>query len=121
MQASRMLPLPILLGGLGRVIRRLRKQAGYSQDRFGTAVGIHRTYAGLLERGQTNPTLEVVHAVAAALGMSVADLLTLATSEPLQPKPDIAQAKVGPFRRVAEPSDRKPMTRKPRNRRRSSR
>jgi transcriptional regulator with XRE-family HTH domain len=113
-----MLPLPLLVSGLGRVIRRLRKRAGYSQDRFGAAVGIHRTYAGLLERGKTNPTLEVVHAVAEALGMSVVELLTLATSEAIQPKPDIPQAKVGPVRRVAEPSDRKPAKAKRRNRRR---
>ncbi len=113
-----MLPLPILLGGLGRVIRRLRKQAGYSQERFGPAAGIHRTYAGLLERGNTNPTLEVVHAVAAALGMSVVELLTLATSEGMEAKPDITQTKVGPLRRVAEPSDRKPTRAKRRNTRR---
>lgn len=72
--------------GLGRVILRLREQAGYSQDRFGTAVGIHRTHAGLLERGKTNPILEVVHAVAGALGMGVADLLALATSEGVEAK-----------------------------------
>jgi len=113
-----MLPLPILIGGLGRVMRRLRKQAGYSQDRFGAAVGIHRTYAGLLERGQTNPTLEVVHAVAAALGMSVVELLTLATSEGMEAKPDITRTKARPLRRVAEPSDRKPARAKRRNRRR---
>ncbi len=113
-----MLPLPILLGGLGRVIRRLRKQAGYSQDRFGAAVGIHRTYAGLLERGKTNPTLEVVHAVAGALGIGVVELLTLATSEGMEAKPGIAQTKVIPLRRVAEPSDRKPSRAKRRNRRR---
>jgi transcriptional regulator with XRE-family HTH domain len=113
-----MLPLPILLGGLGRVIRRLRKQAGYSQDRFGAAVGIHRTYAGLLEQGKTNPTVEVVHAVAGALGLSVVALLTLATSEAMEAKPDIAQTKVAPVRRVAEPSDRKTNRGKRPNRRR---
>lgn len=113
-----MLPLSLLLSGLGRVIARLRKRAGYSQEGFGAAVGIHRTYAGLLERGKTNPTLEVVHAVAGTLGMSVCELLTLATNEGMEAGPAIAQTKVGPVRRVAEPSDRKPSRAKRRNRRR---
>jgi transcriptional regulator with XRE-family HTH domain len=89
------------------VIRRLREQAGYSQDRFGAVVGIHRTYAGLLELGKTG-----------ALGLSVAELLTLATNEEMEAKPTIAQTKVGPVRRVAEPSDRKPNKAKRRNTRR---
>ncbi|MGH7516860.1 MAG: helix-turn-helix transcriptional regulator [Gemmatimonadales bacterium] len=52
-------------------MRRLRKQAAYSQERFGATVGVHRTYMGHLERGTTNPTMRVLHLVSSALGISV--------------------------------------------------
>ena len=73
--------LPDLLSRLGRVIRTLRAQAGYSQERFGFAIGMHRTYMGQLERGTANPTMETLHSVALGLGVSILDLLTLALTE----------------------------------------
>jgi transcriptional regulator with XRE-family HTH domain len=76
-----MIPLPLLLARLGRVVCTLRKQAGYSQDRFASAVGVHRTYMGLLERGKTNPTLKILDQVAQRLGMDVVELLVLTTAE----------------------------------------
>jgi transcriptional regulator with XRE-family HTH domain len=77
-----MLSLPALLNRLGRVIRDLRQRAGYSsQERFGDAIGLHRTYVGLLERGTTNPTMKTLHTVARGLGVSLLDLLTLAMTE----------------------------------------
>ncbi|HEU5171303.1 MAG TPA: helix-turn-helix transcriptional regulator [Gemmatimonadales bacterium] len=109
-----MLPLPILLGGLGRVIRRLRKQAGYSQERFGFAIGVHRTYMGHLERGTANPTVRTLHLVSRGLGISVVELVALAVSEgtedqgPGRNQPRFEQTTSGPLRRVAEPSGRKP-------------
>lgn len=77
----RMTPLPLLLRRLGQVIRTLRTQAGYSQDGFGSAVGVHRTYMGLVERGLANPTLKVLHGVAHRLGISVLELFRLAMIE----------------------------------------
>ena len=76
-----MTPFPLLLRRVGQVIRTLRKQAGYSQDRFGSAVGVHRTYMGLVERGLANPTINVLHGVASRLGISVLDLFRLAMIE----------------------------------------
>jgi transcriptional regulator with XRE-family HTH domain len=66
---------------LGLFVRARRKQAGYSQDRFASAVGVHRTYMGLLERGKVNPTLETLDAVAQRLGLDIIELLTLAIVE----------------------------------------
>src|SRR5258708_505434 len=43
---------------LGERIKELRRLAGYSQESFADHVGIHRTYAGELERGEANVTLE---------------------------------------------------------------
>jgi transcriptional regulator with XRE-family HTH domain len=74
-------PLPLLLQRLGQIIRTLRIQAGYSQERFGFAIGVHRTYMGHLERGTANPTMKTLHLVAEGLGLNVSDLLTQAAVE----------------------------------------
>ena len=76
-----MASLPLLLRRLGQVIRSLRTQAGYSQERFGFAIGVHRTYMGHLERGTANPTIKILHLVAQGLGVSVPELLMLAMTE----------------------------------------
>jgi transcriptional regulator with XRE-family HTH domain len=86
-----MASLPLLLRRLGQVIRTLRTQAGYSQERFGFAIGVHRTYMGHLERGTANPTIKILHLIAQGLGISVPDLLTLALTEDStgRPAPDV--------------------------------
>jgi transcriptional regulator with XRE-family HTH domain len=76
-----MASLPLLLRRLGQVIRTLRTQAGYSQERFGFAIGVHRTYMGHLERGTANPTIKILHLVAEGLGTSVPNLLTLVLTD----------------------------------------
>lgn len=64
----------------GRNIRRLRQQAGLSQAAVAGAAGIGQTYIGQLERAEKNVSLQVLVAVATALGVTAADLL--------QPDPD---------------------------------
>lgn len=66
---------------VGRAVRRLREAAGYSQEEFASIVGVHRTYMGLIERGQTNLTLDSLERVARALGLSPAALLVEAERE----------------------------------------
>lgn len=96
--------LPFLLESLGRAIRQRREQTGYSQERFASRIGVHRTYMGHLERGTANPTVRTLQLVAQGLGISLGELLTLAESQGMD--------KPAPLRRVAEPSDRKPGTAK---------
>jgi transcriptional regulator with XRE-family HTH domain len=85
---------PLLLRRLGQVIRALRTEAGYSQERFGFAIRVHRTYMGHLERGTANPTIKILHRVAQGLGVSVPDLFALARTEAGAGTP-VARGRVG--------------------------
>ena len=60
---------------LGRAIRRLRSERGYSQEAFADAVGLHRTYMGGVERGERNVGIRNLARIAAALDMPLAKLL----------------------------------------------
>lgn len=66
---------------LGLAIRRLRKRAGYSQESFADAVGLHRTYMGSVERGERNVSLDNIERIATALDLSTARLLLEAEKE----------------------------------------
>ena len=59
---------------LGRVVRRLRSQAGFSQERFARRIRVHRTTMGKLENGQFNPSLDMLERLARGLGLSVSAL-----------------------------------------------
>ena len=62
---------------LGRNLRRHRSMAGLSQAELAEATGLDRTYISGVERGVRNPTVRVLHRIAASLGMQAADLLAL--------------------------------------------
>lgn len=69
---------------LGCVVRRLRGAAGYpSQEAFADAAGLHRTYAGKVERGEINLSLDSLERLSRALGMSAGELLLAAEHEPV--------------------------------------
>ncbi len=58
----------------GKAVRRLRREAGFSQERFAQAAGIHRTFMGEIERGDTNVSLDTITRIAKSLRMSVSEL-----------------------------------------------
>jgi transcriptional regulator with XRE-family HTH domain len=60
---------------LGRNLRRLREEKGWSQEVFAFEAKIHRTYVSDIERGARNPTIAVVEKLAAALGVKPGQLL----------------------------------------------
>ena len=66
---------------LGRAVRRLRRAAGYSQESFADKCGLHRTYMGSVERGETNISLDNLERVAKALGLTAGQLLFEAEKE----------------------------------------
>jgi transcriptional regulator with XRE-family HTH domain len=61
---------------LGANIRRLRKAAGLSQEALSAEVGIDMRYLGGIERGQENPTIEIIEGIAKELGVHVSTLVT---------------------------------------------
>jgi transcriptional regulator with XRE-family HTH domain len=66
-------------GGLQAVIavnvRRLRGQKGVSQEELAHICGYHRTYVGMIERGERNITIATLEALAGALGVEPLRLL----------------------------------------------
>lgn len=65
---------PILLA-LAKRVRAERKKLGLSQEDFADKAGFHRTYIGMIERGERNITLSNIEKLSKALRMSVSALL----------------------------------------------
>ncbi len=59
----------------GQRLKALRLERGLSQEAFADLAGVHRTYAGSVERGERNVALDNIHAFADALGVSPAHLV----------------------------------------------
>lgn len=60
---------------LGNRIRELRQKKGWSQEEFADRCEVHRSFMGVIERGQTNFTLSTLYKVAAVLETTVSTLL----------------------------------------------
>lgn len=54
---------------------------GFSQEAFADAVGVHRTYMGAVERGETNISLDNIVRIADGLGIKVSSLFVEAEHE----------------------------------------
>lgn len=50
-------------------IKRLRKARGLSQEELAHVCGYHRTYVGMVERGERNISIATLEALAGALGV----------------------------------------------------
>lgn len=62
----------------GMAVRRLRLAAGLSQERLAALAGIHRNYAGAVERGERNIALVNMERIAKALKMPLSQLIATA-------------------------------------------
>ena len=69
-------------GAFGQRVRELRKARGFSQEELAHRAGLHYTYVGGIERGERNPALINIGKIAAALGVSLADLFAPLTTKP---------------------------------------
>ncbi len=64
-----------LVRQFGIVVRQLREQRGWSQERLAELADINRSYLGEIERAHAVPSLATVGKLAAALGQTPASLL----------------------------------------------
>ncbi|MEF2175500.1 MAG: helix-turn-helix transcriptional regulator [Candidatus Absconditabacteria bacterium] len=58
----------------GQRVRELRKKLGLSQEELALKCGLHRTYIGIIERGEKNVCLENIEIIANALEVKIKDL-----------------------------------------------
>lgn len=56
-------------------VRKKRLELGLSQEELAESAGVHRTYIGMLERGEKNVTIYNIERVADALGVEPFTLL----------------------------------------------
>jgi len=65
-----------MLQALGQRIRELRTEQGYSQEAFADKCGVHRTFMGTVERGESNLSFQNIAKVATNLGVTLAVLFS---------------------------------------------
>ncbi len=64
-----------LLKAFGRRIRHLRTARGLSQEKLAELTGFHRTYIGMVERGERNISLSNIGVFAKTFEMTVSELM----------------------------------------------
>lgn len=64
-----------ILDKFGKRVRDERLQRGLSQEELAEKAELHRTYIGMIERGEKNITLINIEKIAKALVISVDELL----------------------------------------------
>lgn len=70
---------------LGQRIRELRLKQGYSQEDFADHCGVHRTFMGTIERGETNLSFSNLVKVSQGLGITLSALLSGLEKRAAQP------------------------------------
>ncbi len=60
---------------IGKKVRALREKMNISQEKLGELAGVHRTYVGMIERGEKNITIFNLRRFADALKVKVRDLI----------------------------------------------
>lgn len=72
----------------GRVLREARLASGYSQEALALDSDVDRSYVSLLERGVRQPTLFMIHSLAAVLSVKPHELVRRAEEVPPGPPPN---------------------------------
>jgi transcriptional regulator with XRE-family HTH domain len=65
----------------GDRIRELRRVKRISQEELAFRAGLHRNYIGGIERGERNPCLKNIIAIAKALDINLSELFTFTKSQ----------------------------------------
>jgi len=64
-----------ILVKFGKKMQETRKRKGVTQEELAEKLSMHRTYIGLMERGERNPTIRSLYKIAKALDVPSSDLL----------------------------------------------
>ena len=65
----------------GAHVKRLRKQKGYSHDKFADMAELTQAYLSSVKRGIANPRLDTVKKIAKGLGLTMPDLFLFEIGE----------------------------------------
>ena len=65
----------LILKKFGKKVREERLKQNLSQEKLAEKAGLHRTYIGMIERGEKNITLTNIVKIASALNLEAKDLL----------------------------------------------
>ena len=65
----------------GQRVRKLRLASKVSQEQLAFKASMHRTYLGGIERGERNPSLKNIAAIADALGITLSELFSFEDQE----------------------------------------
>ena len=55
-------------------VRVLREKQGFSQEKLAERAELHRTYIGMVERLERNPSLVCIHKIANGMGVHITEL-----------------------------------------------
>ena len=72
----------VLVAAFLSLLRELRNEQSLTHESLADLAGVHRTYIGDLEKGQSQPTLGVAQKLADALGFPLSGLVAMAEEEP---------------------------------------
>lgn len=64
-----------LVKKFGLEVKRRREKLGLTQEDFADRSGLHRTYISGIERGDRNPTIDIVFAIARALKCNASEIM----------------------------------------------
>ncbi|MCK4798332.1 MAG: helix-turn-helix transcriptional regulator [Spirochaetes bacterium] len=65
----------LLIEKFGKKVKEERLKRGFSQEELAARAGVHRTYIGMIERGEKNITLFSVKKIANAFGLTIEKLI----------------------------------------------
>lgn len=65
----------LYLSQLGNTIKSYRNKYKISQEKLADSAGLHRTYIGMIERGEKNPSFLALISISNALNITINELL----------------------------------------------
>lgn len=71
-----------LISEFGQRIKQLRNEKNVSQEKLSFLTGFHRTYIGMIERGERNISLTNMAVFAKVFEMSISELLDFSSINP---------------------------------------